>query len=650
MPGVSALVDAGGTKTVKKNSESYWAKVFKRKVQSAIQFLWYTSNEDGSKLNRGGQLKNTTIYSSLASAEAAIPSGYALVVAPPNPNSAWESNVLPGLISGTSDIGTLNSMGLSVFPSTPVSPGGSIRAELWWGDAVVFRGNVETIRALGLATAFDHNKSFTLAELPLSERYTWNIPPDDYAGHSLSQVQTDGANEFTYMFGASGSRRDKSGNVIKIPRVHWDIEQGFWTEDRSRAFYVGFHNAAIADNPNFITILYGKPSIRTFKPFWRQSTFWYDSDATSFPYRNYLYPFMKSSTNYQEPMGSLDSYFQNKNIYVNILRSYPSAPLPLTKSMYKRDASNNIAVDTYQERDFIDYGIDETQRGSFNFHWEPNEGHENDTVNGDQGPYKHWIHEAFLGVYQGYAHYADAVFALRTLAGSSNISNQINGNIKTCWMLRTTNESNSWSGNYRPLDRYTTKLYVVMGFMMADKMLWWSGWFGAEGITDNGTGVNQLTNEGNPLIQAGIEGLEGLTKNIHLGAERQSLAINYKIRTLNRDYGLYGSSDKLCVFCDPMQVQPRAEIIGVGRLKDNILDLLIAEPRLETGETLSVLIGNTVNGVTFTEVLNTGGVKDPIWKTFIFTGAGTLTPAQVWIQYTTIKNVLVKKNGMHADI
>lgn len=644
--GVSTLVDAEGEVLVKKPDSSHFAKVFKRKVGNEMQYLWFTTDAGGKKLNRGGQVKGTSVYETLSPAEMGIPTAYLTVTTPVNPNTNWEQAVLPGLISGLVDISTMNTLGLSVFPSAPVAPSGSIRAELWWGDAPLFRGNAEGIRALGLATAFDHNKAFDQTTMPLSERYTWNIPPDSYAFESLEGVYNQGQNEYTYMFGPEGSRRDKNNNVIKIPRVHWDIELGFWEEAKAAAFYRGYHDAATADNPDFITIVYGKPAIRTYKPFWRQSTYDYDSDPV--PTRQKLYPFMKPGVNYQEPMGVIDEYFENKNIYFNILYSYPSAALPLNTPMYKK-SGGIIVLDEVGERDFVDFGLDEVQRG-VNMHWEQNEGHENDPVNTDQGPYKHYIHEAFLGVYGGFAHYANAVFILRTLHGTDDISNAINGSYKTCWMLRNTNESNSWTNAYRPLDRYTTKLYLVMGFMFADKVLWWTGWTGANGFTDNGSGHYPIVNEGNPYPQAGIEGLDAYTKNVHMGAERQSLAISYAIRMKNRDYGLYGSSDKLCVFTDPFQIQPSAEIIALGRVHGNALDLLVAEPRLEVGETITVTIGNTLNGNTFTRVLNAGGIKDPLWETFVFTGVSSLSPSQVWIQYTSIKGVFVRKNGLLENI
>jgi len=644
--GVSATVNAGGEAMAQETELNNYAKVYKRKVGDELQYLWYTTDFDGEKMNRGGRLKGTGVYTSLALAEAQLPEGYGGIVIPPNLNENWERDVLPGLISGLNDIPTINNMGLGVFPEAPVVPSGSIRAELWWGDAALFRGNAEKILSLGLATAFDHNRSFDTLTMPLSERYTWNIPPDYYASDSIEQNYTNGQDQYFFMFGTWGSRRDKNNNIIKIPRVHWDIELGIWEEAKAASFYKGFHDAAIADNPDFMTIVYGKPTIRTYKPFWRQSTYDYDSDPV--PVRQKLYPFMKPGVDYQEPMGVIDEYFENKSIYFNILYSYPSAPLPLTTPMYKK-SGGAIVLDEVGERDFVDYGLDEVQRG-MNLHWEPNEGHEHDEVNGDQGPYKRYIHEAFLAVYGGFAHYANAVFNLRVLHDNDDISNAINGNIKTCWMLRNTNESNSWSNAYRPLDRYTTKLYLVMGFMFADKVLWWAGWTGTWGFTDDGSGINPIVNEGNPYPQAGIEGMDAYIKNVHCGAERQSLAISYAIRMKNRDYGMYGSSDKLCVFTDPYKIQPVAEIIGVGRLKGNHLDLLIAEPRLEVGETITVTIGNTVNGTTFTRVLNAGGIKDPIWETFTFNGVSSLVPSQVWIQYTTIKGVFVRKNGLMESI
>jgi len=75
---VSKIIDAGGSAVVTKASANY-AKVFKRKKGTAIEYIWYTTDANGKKLARGGQVKGTTIYSSLASAEAAIPTNYTLV-------------------------------------------------------------------------------------------------------------------------------------------------------------------------------------------------------------------------------------------------------------------------------------------------------------------------------------------------------------------------------------------------------------------------------------------------------------------------------------------------------------------------------------------------------------------------------------------
>ncbi len=316
--GVSPLVDAEGDIIVKKAGSDHYAKVFKRKVGDQMQYLWFTTDAAGNRLSKGGQVKGTTLAESLTTAKLHIPVVYAEVPVLENPNHNWEQTVLPGLISGLTDISAMNTLGLSVFPSAPVVPSGSIRAELWWGDAPLFRGNAEGIRALGLATAFDHNRAFDTSTIPLSDRYTWNIPPDSYAFESIAQNELNGANEYSInMFGTAGTRRDKNNQVIRIPRVHWDIELGIWSEAKAAAFYKGFHNAALADNPDFVSIVYGKPAIRQHRAFWRQSSYYYDGDAV--PDRQKLYPFMKAGTNYQEPSGAIDSYFQNKNIYFNIL-------------------------------------------------------------------------------------------------------------------------------------------------------------------------------------------------------------------------------------------------------------------------------------------------------------------------------------------
>lgn len=76
--GVSKLIDALGTAVVEKTVSNF-AKVFRRKRGSTIEYLWYTTDANGNKLARGGQVKGTEVYSSLAAAEAAIPVGYTLV-------------------------------------------------------------------------------------------------------------------------------------------------------------------------------------------------------------------------------------------------------------------------------------------------------------------------------------------------------------------------------------------------------------------------------------------------------------------------------------------------------------------------------------------------------------------------------------------
>jgi hypothetical protein len=75
---VSKLIDAGGSAVVTKASANY-AKVFKRKRGTVTEFVWYTTDANGNKLSRGGQVKGTSIYSTLATAEVAIPLGYTLV-------------------------------------------------------------------------------------------------------------------------------------------------------------------------------------------------------------------------------------------------------------------------------------------------------------------------------------------------------------------------------------------------------------------------------------------------------------------------------------------------------------------------------------------------------------------------------------------
>jgi len=636
----SALVDAGGTAIVKKNTSDNWAKVYKKKVNANTQFLWYTTDSEGVKLPRGGQIAGTVTYSSLAVAESNIPPNYSLVTED-NPNITFENTTLQRLVDANIlgsvdyDISINNTLGLSVFPSTPVVPSGDYKAQLDWGDAGLFRGNAEQILSLGLATAFDHNRMFTPSVMPVAHRYTWNLAPDSYTSGSDAEIEANGAAEYGYMFGVGGTRRDRNNAVTHTKEVHWDIETPAWTFTKAAAFLKGFHNAAIAYDADAVTIMYGKP-VREFNFFWRMSSYFYDGDAVS--NRRKLYPFMKNAKNYQNPSGLVTSYFSGKNVYFNTLPSYANACLPLSTSMYKK-VDGVIQVDADGERDFVDNGFDETVRG-INYHWEPK--HPFDPVDPNQGPYKNFIHEAFCAVYFPYASYANVVYELRALQGGNDIRTTLNGNYKTCWMVRTTCEANPWQNVYRPLDRYTTKLQALLGHCMSNKLLLWSGWTGTAGFSDDGTSVFPTNNEGSGYAQATIEGKDSPPYNVNLGGERQNLAISYKLKMLNRDYGLFSSTDKLLTFTDPLQIQPRAEILGFGRLKNNYAYIVLAESRHDIGETMQITIGNTKNSTIFTRTLSAKQIIDEV---FTFPSGDTYDSDDIWIQYQTIKAVDVKVSG-----
>lgn len=76
--GVSKLIDALGDAVVVK-TVSYFAKVFKRKRGNAIEYVWYTTDANGNKLPRGGQVKGTGVYTTLLEAQANIPANYELL-------------------------------------------------------------------------------------------------------------------------------------------------------------------------------------------------------------------------------------------------------------------------------------------------------------------------------------------------------------------------------------------------------------------------------------------------------------------------------------------------------------------------------------------------------------------------------------------
>lgn len=74
---LSKITDAGGTVLANK-AQTYYAKVFKRKNGANIEYIWYSVDVNGNKLYRGGRIKGTGTYSTLAAAEAALPLAYSV--------------------------------------------------------------------------------------------------------------------------------------------------------------------------------------------------------------------------------------------------------------------------------------------------------------------------------------------------------------------------------------------------------------------------------------------------------------------------------------------------------------------------------------------------------------------------------------------
>lgn len=619
-------VDAGGKLAYKSGSK--YAKVYKRKVGGSIKFTWHTTDQNGNRLPRGGQVKNTPVYTSLSGAEAAPPTGYDLITT--SPNAIFENTILPTLMDGGYLLAD-NQLGLSIFPTTPVEANNNFTSGLIWGDAPVFRGNAQQMLSLGLADGFDHNRAFNTTEMPTSNRYTWNIAPDAFASGSLSTIEANGAGDYTNM---TGTRRDKAGNPVLWKYTHWDLETPAWSVDKVVAFLKGYHNAATAVDANHVTIFYGKP-IREFKPMWRMATYYYDGDAVN--NRMKVFPFLKSGTNYQTNSGLVDSYFANKNIYLPLLPNYPSGAMPMTTSFYQK--SSGVIQTEDGERKFITNAFNEVINGK-TYTWV--EARPADPEPPNQGPYKSFMHEAFLAVYAPLSFYANAVYELRVLAGGNDLTNVLNGSYKTHFMLRTTHESNPWQNAYRPLDPYMTKVTTLLGYAMANKVVLWSGWTGTWGLTDNGLGIYPISNEGTGLAQGDIEGYGSATpKNVNLTAERQILGLTYRIKQLSRDYGFFGTTDKLCTFTDPLAIQSRAELMAVGRIQGDKLWLVVAEPRHDIGESTVITVGTTKNSYTHTFTLAAKQIREII----VDFPDGTYNPNEVWTQYTTIKGNNVKTSG-----
>jgi hypothetical protein len=106
------------------------------------------------------------------------------------------------------------------------------------------------------------------------------------------------------------------------------------------------------------------------------------------------------------------------------------------------------------------------------------------------------------------------------------------------------------------------------------------------------------------------------------------------IESLHDNKGLWSDTDKILTFMEPSRVQD-GEIVALGRMNENNVFLMLAEPRLDIDETMDVTVSNTENGTTYTRTVTARDVNR-----FVYTlppSIDTYEADEIIISYVPLK-------------
>jgi len=594
----------------------YWIQTKKTNGDIATQWYWINTNSVGV-ISPVKAKRLNGYFSSESNALANLPSGYSIVT---GGGSDFETVTLPAIIAGTNDVAP-NYYGLSDFPTTPVNTT-QYYPKLIQGSGVEYNnvGGVQ-VAARGLATGFGNQRMWTAAELGAEHRSLWRM----YSPSNVGDYEGHGGAEANILF--NNHSRDKNEQAVSLKWFLSDTETYQWFQGQNMPLFLkGFINTAVTRYSSFTLYAYGRALTAEYPTFNPRGD------------ERYVFPKIDPTllASHTVSSGVIQSYLANKQIVFDC-STYYKATLPQSTELWQKSGANYI-TDGDGNRIPVDTQVSETIRGVTHT-WglkDPNAAP--DVVSGEN--YRRKIHEWQLGVIQPYIIYARIVTAMKMIKGLSSQTDISDFHSTSAYKLgivgRLTCEANTWTSAYRPLDQTSAATLSFLGLGLAKNMWWWDSFNGVDGLT-----TANSANEGNQVMYN--DGYSTYRHDWHNGALRQSWGVNYWLQKNNRDYGFGKSTNKLLFFTDYKQLDATREMLGFGEISNDRVQVVLHYPYLGLGETCTVTLGNTQNGVTHTITLN--GYKDVKAGVYQFAGVTNLQPSQVKISYVTVRN---KDNGSNT--
>lgn len=587
---------------------------------------------------------------------------------PPPPGLSftnWELTQLPFLVSGENDVTSLNTLGFGVFPSDSANPRSGFYPKHIAGDMVEFQeqggNNIPLALQRGLADGFDNSFLHTGTGVPAANRYKWTLPGFGneavFWAQSNSALEAAGASDWGAVKNQS---RQPDGTQILFRYLMLDIESGVSDFSKIEYYVKGMYNAAKAEVPDFVIIMYSYKPNNGFT--YHHNGYSYDGDSV--PFEQKFFPYSKhdyNETKAKTSCGILTDWFKGKDIWYNILVQYYKQCLPYTNKMYYTvSGTNTIMLQPDGQRHFREDYFSEVIRGK-NITWSP-AGNIEDISPQELNDYG-WYRlqpEVYYSAHQFAGHYSEVFFRLRMLSNMMSLGDDVQNlhntpNVfKTCGILRQDLEANPFTNAYRPVDRLTTDWYAGMCFTLLNNVSWFTGFTGGNiGLTQNGfwldgvffPGANQTVNEGQEFGTSWWGDMD-TDKSGHVGNFRQVAARYRQMQAESRVCDLWQKSDKILTLCHPEQVI-NGQFPIVGRLQGKYLKLHGIEGRLEIGESFDLIIKNTKNNTTFTRKI----IAKRVLNELIVLPDGTYNAQDIIIEYNNpVKPGLKRVNGRAESV
>lgn len=157
----------------------------------------------------------------------------------------------------------------------------------------------------------------------------------------------------------------------------------------------------------------------------------------------------------------------------------------------------------------------------------------------------------------------------------------------------STNETTNWQGLFEshPISNYQANGWFFQSMVLFGRAQLW-----------NGQGPKTPSPMGQPFDYLNVNTGQIQNTPYDMSIINNITAGIHYIEYLHDNYGLWSDDDKILTFMDPSRVQD-GEIVALGRMNGDELFIMLAEPRLDIGETMEVTISNTENGTTYTRIV-----------------------------------------------